>query len=947
MTRFLMAAGLVLCALALAHGQDTVAPASKGPAADVKFDWYEWQRLPLLDDGRIKPLDTLADETVTLVTGRSKWTDPETKREYRAPELLYAWITSPDEWLSKPILRCEFRPLRELLDTDKTDVPREGTFVSLRDVLDWESSRAQGKPVYWSAELETRLNEIDRASRQKRNPDTVGETSADRALNGKIAELFSHLQAFIAAREARNVLIVPGLDPRVLTKQTNPDENIPAWVSLGSILRMDDWTRDADVTVSAVMAPDHRALLDHLLMAKAYPPEHLPQLAQAQKVKDGLQVHFRDVQAALRHSKSAYDAGKVGEFDSAMATFSREVRRLAEAMEQARPKMTPPEPKSLDFGEWNDDMWRLYKPLELGERQMSFSAYPAADATKLEITYNKFQPFRSAWIFFLAATIVVVLSAMVKTPRPVYLLGLLVTLGAVAYSTWGFILRIAIAGRPPVTNMYETVIWVSFVVAVMGLWFCLLPLTWPGLRWSWRLSGMPFRAMRNEQGQFRGIEVDRLNDEDRDATLAAAHLPIQFVLSAIRLAGFIGIVWFLTSSNTSFEIIDLRPPIFGLGGSTASFGTWCVGMTTVLLSAWYLPRVAITLALFPFFAFPEARRERGRLWEQAYSRRYFLFGALPVACLGMMLAHFVGVASPEILNPRIGSITAVLRDNYWLTIHVLTIVSSYAAGALAWGLGNLAMLYYLGGRYRTESGQVPTHLADKEEFGPAFDPQGGDTADTIGSRLRTAGRALKPGVIGKTLKAGFQDFGSGDEHLDSRAVRPPKEVATLATYGYKSSQVAVLLLAAGTILGGLWADVSWGRFWDWDPKEVWALISLLAYLIVLHGRFAGWVGTFGTNVGNVACFSAILMSWYGVNFVLPQIHGWLNGTGQATEVGLHSYATGAGGLEYVVTAVALNALLVLAALGRYVAETTDLFNRSRAAEAPSGGKLGRAGIDPV
>ncbi len=110
----------------------------------------------------------------------------------------------------------------------------------------------------------------------------------------------------------------------------------------------------------------------------------------------------------------------------------------------------------------------------------------------------------------------------------------------------------------------------------------------------------------------------------------------------------------------------------------------------------------------------------------------------------------------------------------------------------------------------------------------------------------------------------------------------------------------MLLLAAGTILGGLWADVSWGRFWDWDPKEVWALISLLAYLVVLHGRFAGWVGTFGTKCGGVLAFSAILFSWYGVNFVLPMVHGWLNGTNMPTEVGLHAYAVGSGGLGYVV-----------------------------------------------
>ena len=88
-------------------------------------------------------------------------------------------------------------------------------------------------------------------------------------------------------------------------------------------------------------------------------------------------------------------------------------------------------------------------------------------------------------------------------------------------------------------------------------------------------------------------------------------------------------------------------------------------------------------------------------------------------------------------------------------------------------------------------------------------------------------------------------------------------------------------MAAGTILGGLWADVSWGRFWGWDPKEVWALISLLTYLAILHGRYAGWFGDFGLAVGSVLGATAIVFSWYGVNFVLG--------------VGLHSYGFGAGG----------------------------------------------------
>jgi len=70
-----------------------------------------------------------------------------------------------------------------------------------------------------------------------------------------------------------------------------------------------------------------------------------------------------------------------------------------------------------------------------------------------------------------------------------------------------------------------------------------------------------------------------------------------------------------------------------------------------------------------------------------------------------------------------------------------------------------------------------------------------------------------------------------------------KPTPALYNYLYRALQVGVLLLATGTILGGVWANYSWGRFWDWDPKETWALIALLGYLIVLHGRIAGqWGG---------------------------------------------------------------------------------------------------------
>jgi ABC-type transport system involved in cytochrome c biogenesis permease subunit len=113
---------------------------------------------------------------------------------------------------------------------------------------------------------------------------------------------------------------------------------------------------------------------------------------------------------------------------------------------------------------------------------------------------------------------------------------------------------------------------------------------------------------------------------------------------------------------------------------------------------------------------------------------------------------------------------------------------------------------------------------------------------------------------------------------------------------YRSIQVGVVLLAAGTILGGVWADYSWGRFWGWDPKETWAFIALMGYLAALHGRLVGWVKNVGLLVTAVLAFNLVIMAWYGVNYVLG--------------AGLHSYGFGAGGVQYVGAFVILNMIYV-------------------------------------
>jgi ABC-type transport system involved in cytochrome c biogenesis permease subunit len=131
----------------------------------------------------------------------------------------------------------------------------------------------------------------------------------------------------------------------------------------------------------------------------------------------------------------------------------------------------------------------------------------------------------------------------------------------------------------------------------------------------------------------------------------------------------------------------------------------------------------------------------------------------------------------------------------------------------------------------------------------------------------------------------------------------------LYNYIYRTLQVGVLLLAIGTILGAVWANNSWGRFWDWDPKETWALVALLIYLFILHGRLAGAWGGFGLAVGAVLAFQSIIMAWYGVNFVLG--------------VGLHSYGFGSGGFGYAITFVSVEVAFTAAAILRHRASRTQ------------------------
>ena len=93
-----------------------------------------------------------------------------------------------------------------------------------------------------------------------------------------------------------------------------------------------------------------------------------------------------------------------------------------------------------------------------------------------------------------------------------------------------------------------------------------------------------------------------------------------------------------------------------------------------------------------------------------------------------------------------------------------------------------------------------------------------------------------------------------------------------------SLTIGLVMLTKGNFLGGMWANESWGRYWGWDPKETWALISIIIYTAVLHLRIVPKLNNkWLFNLMSIISFAAIMMTYFGVNFYL---------------VGLHSYASG-------------------------------------------------------
>jgi cytochrome c-type biogenesis protein CcsB len=94
--------------------------------------------------------------------------------------------------------------------------------------------------------------------------------------------------------------------------------------------------------------------------------------------------------------------------------------------------------------------------------------------------------------------------------------------------------------------------------------------------------------------------------------------------------------------------------------------------------------------------------------------------------------------------------------------------------------------------------------------------------------------------------------------------------------------IGLFMLTIGTFLGGIWANESWGRYWGWDPKETWALVSVLVYAVILHLRYIPALrGKFLFNLVSFWGYSSILFTFFGVNFFLVGLHSYAQGDGFA------------------------------------------------------------------
>jgi cytochrome c-type biogenesis protein CcsB len=113
---------------------------------------------------------------------------------------------------------------------------------------------------------------------------------------------------------------------------------------------------------------------------------------------------------------------------------------------------------------------------------------------------------------------------------------------------------------------------------------------------------------------------------------------------------------------------------------------------------------------------------------------------------------------------------------------------------------------------------------------------------------------------------------------EKNRIRISATIDELTVINYKTLTLGLYFLTIGTFLGAVWANESWGRYWGWDPKETWSLITIIIYSIVIHSRLIpGMKDILSFNLLSLFAFSGVLMTYFGVNYYLSGMHSYASG----------------------------------------------------------------------
>jgi ABC-type transport system involved in cytochrome c biogenesis permease subunit len=695
------------------------------PRRDAEED-FQLQRaglMPVLESGRVKPLDTLARVSLMVISGRQEYVDENDKTQ-PAIRWLFDVLScaqadrggKPGKSYTQPSYRIENESLRRRLNLQND----KATVFSLAQLLEKSGANALKQVITEGRSI---------------NPDDSGLTADERALADFAEQLYGHSRFATFETSHRvfridnlQVLALLGLEPRPGFRY-GFDEFLPRMSQLfrestraAALKEKDQTLYDAKV----IELRRHVELYMGLAMHNG-PSLHLVVPAKAGDEWKTVDQWHHDLEQAKRTNGSNIDASAfapIQQFDTLLEAYA------------------------------NGDKKTFNRTVE-SYLTLASTVLPAdARTASLERWFNAFAPFYRCSVLYVLIFLAACVSWVWRDPA-INRFALWFLIAVALIHTLALILRMVIQGRPPVTNLYSSAVFIG--------WFCVV-----------LCIAMEYR--------FRNALATAVGALTGYATLLIAH--------------------YLGGSGDTLEM-----------------------MQAVLDTNFWLATHVTTVTI-------------------GYSAT-FVAGAIGIVYLWQML------------------VTTVLNElrrggEFPIGQAALFIIASLAASLFVAGLflSIFAGLMYLISR---DGGQGLTVFL----LGAVL---------LMGAALYSVYLTmLRVERIAQTEDSNTLPPGTG--YLEQFALTEPRR-KTLTWMMYGTVCFAMLFSFVGTVLGGIWADQSWGRFWGWDPKENGALLIVIMNALILHARWGGMIKERGMAILTLVGNMVTMWSWFGTNQLGIGLHAY-------------------------------------------------------------------------